>query len=55
MKCNKVKTDTADHTQDIPMSHSLANSFSLSGFFLWDLKAAGVTYHDMQLLESEMR
>lgn len=53
MKCSEVKTDTADHTQDTPMSHSLANSFS--GFFLQDLKAACVTYHDMQLLESEMR
>lgn len=55
VKSNKVKIDIADHGWDIPVSHSLANSFSVSGFFFWDLEAACVTYHDMHLLESEMR
>lgn len=55
MKHDKVKTDISDHTRDIPMSHKLASSCSPSGFFLWALKAVCVTYHDMKLLESEMR
>lgn len=53
MKFNKVKTDVADHRWDIPMSHT--NTSSPSGFFFWGFEAAYVTYHDMQLLESEMR
>lgn len=66
MKSNKVKIDIADHRWDVPMSHSLAkvrytlshslaNSCPPSEFFFGDLDASCVTYHDMQLLESEMR
>lgn len=55
MKSNKVKIDIVDHRWDIPMSHSLANSCSPSGFFFCYLEAACVAYHAMQLLESEMR